>query len=232
MAGQSNASGFMGNNQTYTGGPSCHLFGNDYKWHQCYDPSDDPTNQVDTVSKETTLSGGRGSYWLPMLSLIADHLGVPVAMVPAALGGTSSAQWQPGAGHFDRATLFGSMLYRAQLTGARTVLWHQGEGDAAAGVSQATYNANLDTIANTLFSELGIKLVVPRLQDCTGIADVFEDNVDNAILQAYGDNANVLTGPNLRGSITSEDDFHVLSDALGATVAGMWATSLYAAFGW
>lgn len=231
MAGQSNASGFMANNQTYTGGPSCHVFGNDYRWHPCYDPSDDPSNQVDTVSKDGPIQGAKGSYWLPMLSEIADHLGVPVAMVPTALGGTTSTQWQPGADHFNRATLFGSMLYRAQLTGARVVLWHQGEGDAAAGVSQATYNSNLDTIANTINSELGIKLMVCRLQDSTGITDVFETNIDNAIVQAYGDNANVLVGPNLRG-ITSEDAFHIVSDGLGETVGGLWASSLYTAFGW
>lgn len=225
LAGQSNASGYGTNNQTYTGTPPGRLFGNDYLWKPMVDPTDSFVNQVDAVSKDTPLSGARGSVWVKLAGGLADLLGVPVAVVPTALGGTAIAQWLPGADHFNRATLYGSMAYRAQLVGCRTVLWWQGESDALSGTAQATYNSRLDTVANAVSADLGVKLMACKLQVCTGVVPALEANINNAIGDAWADNANVLTGPNLT-DITSEDDFHILSDALLQTVADRWQAAL------
>lgn len=227
IAGQSNASGFADNNQAYTGGAPGRLFGNDYLWKGIYDPTDDPLNQVDTVSKDVPGQGAKGSIWPRLGSGLADLLGVPIAFVPTALGGTLISSWLPGADHFDRATLYGSMAHRAQVAGCRAVLWWQGESDAFSATPGATYNSRLDTVANTINADLGVKLMACKLQICPGVLPVFEAAINTAIGDAWGDNANVLTGPDL-SDITAEDDFHIRTDGLVQTVADRWKAALVA----
>ena len=53
-----------------------------------------------------------GSYWPLLATRIVAVTGRPTIFVPCALSATSMAQWQPGADHQDRTTLYGSMVYR------------------------------------------------------------------------------------------------------------------------
>lgn len=226
IAGQSNASGYGTNNQVYSSVQPGRLFGNDYIWKALTDPTDSFDFQVDAVSKDNSLSGARGSIWPLVATALANLLSVPVGMVPTALGGTSILQWQPGASHVDRTTLYGSMVYRSTISPPRAVLWWQGETDAINGTPQATYNTRLDTIADTIQSDLGVKIMPCKLQICN-VVPVFEAAINAAIAQAWVDNVNVLTGPDL-SDITAEDDFHILSDALLLTVANRWVAALQA----
>ena len=57
------------------------------------------------------------------------------------------------------------MKAAALVTGARAVIWWQGETDAKNGMDQATYNAYLDTMANQLQADLGVKIVACKLED-------------------------------------------------------------------
>ncbi len=224
IAGQSNASGRGDNNQVYSHGSlKATLFGNDYTWKELSDPSDDNTDQVDTVSSD----GSGGSYWLPLATSIMADQSVPVAFVPCAKGGTSITEWQAGADHSDRTTLYGSMNYRiAQIGDVKAVLWHQGERDADDGMPEATYNTYLDALANDIQADQGIKLMACKIQD---VSDRNETNVNNAIGTAWGDNANVLEGPDF-SSFTPDGDVHFTSDADMAQAAGDWWTAIDAEF--
>lgn len=226
IAGQSNASGRGTNSQSYSHATiKASLFGNDYTWRELADPTDSITNQGDTISKETVQSGG--SVW-PLLatSFLADQ-GVPVSFIPSAKGGTRITDWLPGANHQNRATLYGSMVYRAlQVGGVKAILWWQGEADAQDGMSQATYNSNLDSLANAIQADLGVKLMPCKLQNITA-AD--ETAINAAIAEAWGDNANVLTGPDL-SDIATDDTLHLQTDAKLLDAAGRWWTALQTAF--
>lgn len=226
IAGQSNASGYGLNNQVYTSVQPGRVYGNDGVWRSLVDPVDSPFMQIDTVSKETTVSGGFGSIWPLVASQLADALGCPVAVIPTPLGGTTILQWQPGADHYDRSTLFGSMQYRSR-SGVRAIFVWQGESDALGGTARATYNSRLDTFANTAHTDLGVKTMWCKLQNSSGALDVNEAIINGAIGDAWADNANVLTGPDL-SDIASEDDFHIRTDALLATVAARWVSAIQA----
>jgi hypothetical protein len=225
IAGQSNASGRGTNSQSYSHASlkAC-LFGNDYVWKELADPHDDNTSQKDSVSSDGIAAG---SYWLPLATQIMADQGVPVAFVPCAKGRADiETDWQPGADHSNRATLYGSMNYRiAQVGGVKAVLYHGGEKDALAGTSEANVNTALDSFANAVNSDQSIGVMICKLQTCTDGRDV--TNVNNAIGTAWGDNANVLQGPDL-SSITVS--VHLESDADLATAAWAWWTAMAVEF--
>jgi hypothetical protein len=75
-------------------------------------------------------------------ALITGGKFTKVILCPMAVGGTSSAQWAAGGAVHGRIGAMASRLRHAHLTPTR-VLRHQGESDSGAGVSQATYAANL-----------------------------------------------------------------------------------------
>lgn len=115
LAGQSWISGRGTNNQIYTpAGAGAQLYGNDYVLKTLVDPTDDSTGQVDAVSIDTA---GGSSWPLVASRLLAANGAKPLIFIPAAKGGTSTAQWQPGANKEDRTTLFGSANYRGKQVG-------------------------------------------------------------------------------------------------------------------
>lgn len=229
IAGQSNASGRGTNNQGYSHPElKAGVFKNNYTWTELADPTDaDPT--TDTVSAD---SGAGGSVWPGLASRIIVSRRLPVAFVPTAKGGSSITEWLPGANHQNRATLYGSMVYRAlQAGGVRCVLWWQGETDALVAMSQATYNGHLDTIANAIQADLGVKLMPCLLQNSSGITDADEQKIRDATSEAWGDNSNVLAGPDL-STLASDDTFHLTTNAKIITAAVRWWRAIQAAFGW
>jgi hypothetical protein len=205
------------------------LFSNAYAWRELSDPYDMATSQTDTVSSDSSPAAA-GSF-IPLLAteIMADQ-GVPVAFVPAAKGGVSITSWLPGGDHQDRTTLYGSMVYRALQTGAKAVLWWQGETDAIDGMAQATYNGHLDTIANAVDTDLGVPLMACKLQNSSAITDSpNEAAINAAIAEAWADNANVLEGPDL-SDIGSDDAYHLQTDAKLLTAAQRWWAKLAAEF--
>ena len=167
VAGQSNFSGRGFQNQLYTSpasGVKATLFGNDNNWKNLTDPFDSSTGQVDSVSTDTIAGGSL----IPLLAtrILADQ-NVPVAFIPTAKGGSSSAQWQPNStNHTLATTLFGSMERRINAAGGkvRAVLWFQGETDATNCVSPSVYTANTNTIIDTIAADYpGLKTVVGQI---------------------------------------------------------------------
>ncbi|MCO4764398.1 MAG: hypothetical protein KC502_23000, partial [Myxococcales bacterium] len=90
-------------------------------------------------------TGGGGTPWAPLGDLLLAKLGVPIGFISVGWGGTSVAQWQPGAAKklFPRLQL---ALTEVGPKGARAVLWHQGESDAAGKTSTAVYAQRLAAI--------------------------------------------------------------------------------------
>lgn len=230
IGGQSNACGeTTANNEYYHPTLKAGLFGNDYNWKQLVDPSDSNAGQVDAVSSDTV----GGSAWLPLATYLMAHENVPVAFVPCAKVGSVIADWQPAANHQDRTTLYGSMNYRGQQTGAKAVLFWQGESDSVNGTAEATYNSNLDTLANAVNTDLGVKLVVCKIFNLDQ-APWTSDNtkVNNAINTAWGDNSNVIAGPDFSDlAMTHINGIHYGNDTV-YLIASRWFQAIQAGFGW
>lgn len=105
-----------------------------------------------------------GSYF-GALATQAMAAGVPVAFVPCAMGSTTIASWQPGAG--GSASLYAAMRDRAALVGAhKAVLWWQGEADAMAGVaSQAAFETSLNAVINAWWTDRATPWVLVNIND-------------------------------------------------------------------
>ena len=228
VAGQSNNSGRGTSNQAWTpqNGLTALLFGNDYTLKTLADPTDSDSGQIDTVSSDAAAAG---SIWPLVANLYQAEYKRRLLIVPCAKGGTSIVSWLPGVDHQNRATLYGSMVYRALRAGGtlRAVTWWQGATDAINQMTQATYNGHLDIIANAIYADLGIPTIACKMQNSSGIPDVDEARINDAIGEAWGDNANVLQGPDFT-DIGSDDSFHLQSNEKLATAAARWFATLQA----
>jgi hypothetical protein len=115
--------------------------------------------------------------------------------------------------------------------GVRMILLWQGEGDAADQLDQVTYNSRLDTLANSINSDLSVKVMPCKFQHCTGIATSYQNVILAAIAEAWGDNTNIFAGPDL-SDIDSDDSAHITTNTKLVTIANRWATSIITALGW
>lgn len=231
VGGQSNACGMAEVNQTYSHATlkAC-MLGNDYTWKEMADPLDSNAGQVDAVSAD---AGTAGSCWMRVATLYMASQGVPCAFVPCAKVGTQiTVDWGIPTNHQDRTTLYGSMVYRGLQTGAKVVLWWQGESDAVNGMSQADYNTALDTLAAGVVADLGVKLMPCTLEAMNDAPWNFPTQrlaINAAITTAWGDNGNILAGADL-----SSWDFNGIhySAADASGVGDDWWTAVRTAFGW
>jgi len=227
IAGQSNAAGQATNNQTYTGNRQARMFGNDYVIKPLTDPTDDNTNQVDTVSSN---SAG-GSAWPLVASDIDANTDRWSLWIPCALGGTAVSEWEPGANHFNRSTLYGSMAYRARCAGRlRAVFWYQGTRDIKNGTTQAAYEASLTSFVQAVDTDLGVPVLVGRSHqwsDGTFSASAHSDVVA-AQSNVISSEPNALAGPDM--SAYNTGGVHYTSDEQIGDFADAWWTSIQAAF--
>ncbi len=93
---------------------------------------------------------------LPFAKEMVRRTGVPVGLVPCAVGGTSMAQWSPDLRGQLRRSLYGNFLARARLTGpAKAVLWYQGESDASAMDTASSYGERFQALVRTMRADLG-----------------------------------------------------------------------------
>ncbi len=155
-AGQSNMSGYSGGLEPMEPPvDDVHLFGNDYRWKRAREPMDDGTDQVDRVSEEFPAH----TLMLRFAKEISAAVGVPVAIIPAPLGGTNLySQWQRREDdHDNRGTLYGSSIWRVLVQGyahpIRGVIWYQGESDAGRGTD--AYLADLRALVAHYREDLG-----------------------------------------------------------------------------
>lgn len=204
LAGQSNADGQTANPQTYSHPTIKATMFKDGLWQELADP----------------LGAGNGNYFILVADAVQNDQNVPVALIPTAQGSTAISSWQKGKTYYDR------MISRVLAAGVspKAVLWHQGESDAIAGTSQATYNSLLDAMANDIKSDLGCPVMACKIHN----VPVDETAVNAAIAEAWEDNANVLQGPDFSDLTTSPDAYHFETDAEAITAASRWWTIMQA----
>jgi hypothetical protein len=129
LAGQSNMSGRGELPSEQSANPRVFMFANDYRWRVATEPIDDPSGQVDEVSKDGDAGFGPGlTFALSLLRWKPDML---IGLIPCAKGASSIAAWQR---HLSEDSLYGSCLKRIRAaTTVGTVaglLFFQGETDA------------------------------------------------------------------------------------------------------
>lgn len=209
---------------------SCHAFMFDYLIHMpAYDPVHSNANFKDVVIDDPNAAVGPG---LAVADNITQNRTRPVLLVPCAMAGTSSTQWQPGANHQDRTTLYGQMVYRSlqaqTLTGGTVtaLIWYQGENDAVTGQSgsYATNTANIFSNYRTDLSNASLPIYVVELPS-TSATPGYNDwqTVRAAQAALAGMNTYVVQAPN--GPWTSSDQLHLTTAAQrtnGANIASAW----------
>lgn len=123
IAGQSNASGT--GKGAASDGPSLgvHLFANDEKWKLASHPLEDATGTLHPITITGIFHGH--SPWLAFGKKILRTTGVPVGLIPCALGGSPIVRWLPD----EIGDLFGNMADMVRKAGNEIagILWIQGE---------------------------------------------------------------------------------------------------------
>ena len=85
-----------------------------------------------------------------------SRTGVPVGLIPAAHGGTSMTQWNPGLKGKRGASLYGATLERVRANGGKAagILWYQGESDCDSE-ALALYPARMTALVQAFRADLG-----------------------------------------------------------------------------
>lgn len=101
--------------------------------------------------------------WGPLGDKLTQRLNVPVLFLGAALGGSDSFEWQrsaagtigttPGSSVYRRLGV--ALLHYIRRTGARAVLWHQGESDRLYNTSTQDYFNNIRFVIEKSRQQLG-----------------------------------------------------------------------------
>lgn len=178
-----------------------------------------------------------------VMPLVADKVmaatGVPIFFVQCAMGGTSigagTPNWQPGADHADRSTLYGDLVYRIrQVGGVRAVLWLQGETDILAGKTAQWYATMGQNIASALAADVNAPLMMAMVMPMgagTFLSATSPDQINRGIDMLWRWGTNVLRGPDFRRLLTDPPDYqHIRIAAKSAQVAEGWWQALNAAF--
>lgn len=187
-------------------------------------------------SELTETGGGTGSHWPILATRILADQGVPVAFIRTGVGSTdvsgSNNQWaKPNSAYSGMTTA----VTNSTAASVRGVLMHLGPNAVvnASTITKATYNAAIDTLASNLGTDIagapklhiGIFGEVSTGSPPDRVAAL--NNLRGAILEAHGDNANVLPGPVLI-ELDYTDGVHPLSDTQLQAVANRWWVALKA----
>lgn len=226
VGGQSNAQGAGTNRYSFAGPQFGSMFATSYSWAELTDPTQNISNCLDSCC--CTPSGG--SLWPLVGRWIATNQSAPVAFVPSSVGGTAIIEWQT---NLWRASLFGSMAARAstnyQHNGVKCLLWWQGESDASAGTSTATYQLRLATMASNYFALTGKKVMACTLptNGATYATGAAIETVNTAIRNTWTANPSViLRGPELVDVSLASDPgtpkVHLTSEAGFMDVSHRW----------
>lgn len=178
-----------------------------------------------------------GSPWPYLGRDLVAAWNVPIAFSSCGYGGTSVHQWQKGANPVrgKKAPLFDGLLQRVQSLGKfRAILWHQGETDAAAGMSTEEYVREFRALHDDLAKDSGFEptWIVANVSFVPGIERAKMDAIRTAQQQLWKDNV-ALQGPDtddLLGDMRhSQDHIHFSKAGLEAH-AQRWAERLIALF--
>ena len=106
------------------------------------------------IDPQPIATGGGGSPWPTLGDLLAERFDVPIGLISVGWGGTSVDQWRPYAADqlYQRLML---ALGEVGFEGARAILWHQGESDAAKGVTAVDYAHQLQEVIDATRADAG-----------------------------------------------------------------------------
>lgn len=172
--------------------------------------------------------------WPELGDKLTSRLNVPVLFLGAAQSGTSSIQWrqsadgsgQPFPDYFPYRRLGVTLLHYIARTGARAVLWHQGEGDQ--GNSTQAYVDNLTVVINKSRQQTvsnTLPWVVCRATYVTGVTDPNIINAQNRLINEF---PQVFAGPNtdvLGAAYRPLDNIHLVGIGEDSFI-NMWDQSL------
>lgn len=176
--------------------------------------------------------------WGALGDKLVQRLNVPVLFLGAALGGTSSTQWQQSAAG-NIGTTVGASVYRrlgAALlhyiarTGARAILWHQGESDLS--TSQSTYYNNINYVITKSRQQLGSGSLPWMVCRVSWINYQTNSSVIQAQNQLIATVPNVFAGPatdTIIGPVNRPDNVHLIGPGR-VRFTNAWDQSLSAAF--
>lgn len=175
-------------------------------------------------------TGSGGSVWTLMAKqLLEKHMFDQVILIPAAIGGTSVAQWQPG------GELHPMLLTRLQLvkrSGLQVThfLWHQGEADNPLSPDHGTdlegYRQGMQQIiavTHQYFPQA--KFFVAQTSHCAAMAP--SSAALRAVQAKLADGKSVMRGPNTDaiGEKDRYDDCHFSGSGLQKHADG-WIKAL------
>jgi uncharacterized repeat protein (TIGR01451 family) len=171
---------------------------------------------------------------------LAQRLNVPILFLGAALGGTTSTQWYESAagtiGTTPNQSVYRRMgvalLHYISRTGARAVLWHQGEGDLSSTTQQ--YYNNISYVISKTRQQTGsssgpLAWVVSRVSYIFGQTNQYVIAAQNQLISNI---PNVFAGPatdSLTGPENRADDVHLQGQGL-IRFTNAWNQSLTTAF--
>jgi len=217
VAGDSISEGRGTNAQSYTHATlKSTCFRQDDAWADANDPVDTGTSI--------------GSQWPLLATQIMASQGVPVAWISVGTGSTDVAgtnnQWAKPNSAYTELT---AQVTASTIGSVKGVLMHLGPNAVVNGttLSQATYNAALDTLAANLTADVA---GAPKLnigvfgEVSTGSPPdrtAALNNIRGAIIEAIGDNGNIETGPCLI-DLDYADGVHPQTDAALQAVAARW----------
>lgn len=175
--------------------------------------------------------GTGGSLWPMFMGQLSAYLGVPVAVLSVARGGTFLASWIQGAGNYTTYLL--PAIQTFGVNGFRAMLWSQGQSDSSPLVlTQAQYYAyEVNMISNSRidggwnFPWLIAESTHFNGANCATIQD------GQVQAQSY---ANCFPGANedsLGDSYRQNDQTH-FSNTGGISQAALWVAAVKTAFGW
>lgn len=91
------------------------------------------------------IAGGTGgSVWPRLGDMLATADNIPIGFIAVGVGSTQIGDWIPGTANYNN--LLKPALRSFPASGFRAILWHQGESDAIANTSAATYAGRLNSL--------------------------------------------------------------------------------------
>lgn len=176
-------------------------------WKQLIDSAatkfDDSTGAIYSVQVDPT----PGASYFGNLSTRLMAAGIPAAFIPCAVGSTSISAWSV---NLATTQLYGAMVATATATGAKRVLWWQGEADCT-GTTRASYESSLNTIINDWYTRVGGKWTLMNINATgntvgtggTGSSDTGFAAINAAIANVAATNANVAGIANMNGAFSN-----------------------------
>jgi len=134
LTGQSNMAGY-GRDVAYDPPAlGVHLYANSGRWDVAAHPLND---SVDTIYPENREECSATSPALSFARTLKEHIGVPVGLVQASLGGSPLSLWHPE----EDGMLYRGMMRRIDVVGnVKGILWYQGCSDANEKDAPAYYD--------------------------------------------------------------------------------------------